>query len=45
MEQETPEQASMKIVERLHKEETKKSAVEKARASDATVADESAEAK
>jgi 4Fe-4S ferredoxin len=45
MEQETPEQASMKIVERLHKEETKRSAVEMARASDATVADESAEAK
>lgn len=45
MEQETPEQASSKIVERLHKEETKKSAVEKATASDATVADESAEAK
>jgi 4Fe-4S ferredoxin len=45
MERETAEQASMKIVERLHKEKAKKSAVENVMASDATVADESAEAK
>jgi len=53
MEQETPEQASSKIVERLHKEEMKLAAVEKAAlektaataAANATLADESAEAK
>ncbi len=45
MERETPEEASSKIVERLQKEKTKKPAVEKATAWDATVADESAEAK
>ena len=45
MEQETPEEASSKIVERLHKEETKNAAAGNAAVSDAKALDASAEAR